>query len=150
MVQIRPRAPHLKENLMNTHGEHQMSLGAIIKAMSKYDIHLPVYLDIADKESPGTPHSYKDYPKDLAFEPTTDRVLVGDFVSVLASCVDKSFMGFEKSDGFYADKIMRINTPCWISRMDIASNLGITDVLHNGTNILIITKLMPEEVSDGL
>tara|TARA_R110002020_G_scaffold94362_1_gene227157 strand:- start:4677 stop:5126 length:450 start_codon:yes stop_codon:yes gene_type:complete len=149
MVQIHPRASFLKENLMNTHGEHQMSLGAIIKAISKYDIHLPVYLDTAAKESPGTPHSYKDYAKDLAFEPTTNIVLAGDFVSVLASCVDKSFMGFEDSDGFYADKIMRINTPCWISRMDIASNLGITDVLHNGTNILIITKLMPEEVSDA-
>ena len=131
-----------------------MNLGAIIKALSKYDIHLPVYIDTISnienlQESPGTPHSYKGYPKDLAFEPTTTIIAVGDFISVLASSIDKSFMGFEESDGFYADKTMRINTPCWISPMTTASNLGVIDVINNKTNIIIVTKLMPEEVNDA-
>lgn len=131
-----------------------MSLGAIIKALSKYDIHLPVYIDTASsignlQESPGTPHSYKGYPKDLAFEPTTTIISVGDFISVLASSIDKSFMGFEESDGFYADKTMRINTPCWVSPMDAASNLGVIDVVSNETNITIVTELIPEEVNDA-
>ena len=131
-----------------------MNLGAIIKALSKYDIHLPVYIytisNIGNlQESQGTPHSYKGYPKDLAFEPTTTIIAVGDFISVLASSIDKSFMGFEESDGFYADKTMRINTPCWISPMTTASNLGVIDVINNKTNIIIVTKLMPEEVNDA-
>ena len=137
------------------HGQYQMNLGAIIKALSKERNHLPVFIDFPAIRfgTPEIPHSYYGYHSDLAFVPSIEYLTfpdknpktVNEFLEICKNCIDKSFLAPEDSESFYRDKTMQINTPCWISKIDEASNLGITDIVSTASEVVIKTGDMPKD-----
>ena len=121
------------------HGQYQMNLSSLIKALNKERINLPVILSSVyqgyDDGYPGTPHSYHGYPEDLAFTPTTTIITVGEFLEVCQNCIGSSFK----------NHIMKINTPVWISEPDKASDLGIVDIDSTANFVTLMTKEIKEE-----
>lgn len=142
---IKNTAPKYKQ-----HGQNQMSLGALIKALVKERTGLPVYIDFPAITFgyPGKPHSYYGYHSDLAFEPTMEPITVAEFLEVCTACISKSFLAPDGSPGFYRDYTMKINTPLWISKLDTASTLGITDVISTVDSITLKTAEIEEETND--
>ena len=134
------------------HGEFQMNLGSLIKALSKERTGLPVYVDFPAITfgSPGTPHSYYGYHSDLAFEPSMETVTVAEFLETCKHCIGKSLVAPDDSQGgFYRDYTMQATTPCWISKLDTASDLGIIDVVSTVDSVILKTKEIAEENSNG-
>jgi len=130
------------------HGEFQMNLGSLIKALSKERTGLPVYIEFPAMTfgSPGVPHSYYGYHSDLAFEPTTKSITVSEFLEICEHCIGKSLVAPDDSHGgFYRDYTMQATTPCWISKLDSASNLGIVDVVSTVDSVTLKTKEIKEE-----
>ena len=129
------------------HGQYQMSLGSLIKALNKERTGLPVYIDFPAITFgyPGKPHSYYGYHSDLAFEPAMEPITVAEFIEVCKACINKSFLAPDGSPGFYRDYTMKANTPLWISKLDTASDLGITDVISTVDNITLKTEIMVEK-----
>ena len=123
------------------HGQYQMNLGSLIKALTRERPSLPVYLEFPAITfgSPGTPHSFYGYHSDLAFEPQTETVTGGEFLKTCQDCIRKSFLAPDGSPGFYRDYTMEINTPVWISKLDEASDLGIIDVISTVDSITLKT-----------
>ena len=132
------------------HGQYQMTLGSLIKALNKERPSLPLYIEFPDITfgSPGKPHSYYGYHSDLAFEPQTEPVTVGEFLKTCNECIRKSFLAPDGSPGFYRDYTMEISTPVWISTLDKASDLGITDVVSTSTDVTLKTEEIKEETDD--
>ncbi len=132
------------------HGQYQMSLGSIIKALTRERASLPLYVEFPAITfgSPGTPHSYYGYHSDLAFEPQTEVITVGEFLKTCENCIRKSFLAPDGSPGFYKDYTMEINTPVWISKLDTASDLGITDVVSTANDVTLKTREIKEETND--
>tara|TARA_B100000949_G_scaffold203754_1_gene193004 strand:+ start:605 stop:1054 length:450 start_codon:yes stop_codon:yes gene_type:complete len=140
---IRKGIPRFKQ-----HGQYQMSLGALIKALQKERVGLLV--KITDKHYPGRSHSYFGYHTDLAFEPTEDPITVAEFLKECEDSVGKSFITADHFDEFYKDYVMQIGAPLWISTLGQASQKGIVDLVPTDGYIKIITKTIEEvEVVDG-
>ena len=130
------------------HGQYQMSLGGLIKALQKERVGLLV--KITDKHYPGRSHSYFGYHTDLAFEPIEESVTVAEFLKECEDCIGKSFITADHFDEFYKDYVMQINAPLWISTLGQASQKGIVDLVPTDGYIKIITKTIEEvEVVDG-
>ena len=134
------------------HGQYQMSLGSLIKALQRERVGLPVmlssvYVGYEDKY-PGLPHSYHGYPADLAFIPDRTPITVAQFLVVCDTAIKASFVGPDNATDYYRDYIMQANTPVWISELDKASKLGITDVVPVGDYIKLVTETIEEEEED--
>tara|TARA_R110002020_G_scaffold294922_1_gene510653 strand:+ start:541 stop:975 length:435 start_codon:yes stop_codon:yes gene_type:complete len=126
------------------HGQYQMTLGSLIKALNKERTGLPVILSSVyhgyNDQYPGTPHSYYGYPSDLAFTSTNTLIIVADFLKVCESIIDSSFKNY----------VMKSNTPIWISEIDTASKTGIVDVISNVNHITLLTQeIQEEEIKDA-
>ena len=131
-------------------GDHQMSLGALIKALQKERTGLLV--KITDKHYPGRSHSYFGYHTDLAFEPTEDPITVAEFLKECEDSVGKSFITADHFDEFYKDYVMQIGAPLWISTLGQASQKGIVDLVPTDGYIKLVTENIekdPEEEEDG-
>jgi len=141
---IRKGIPKFKQ-----HGQNQMSLGALIKALQKERVGLLV--KITDKHYPGRSHSYFGYHTDLAFEPTEDPITVAEFLKECEDSVGKSFITADHFDEFYKDHIMEINAPLWVSTLGQASQKGIVDLVPTDGYIKLVTKTIEEVevVEDG-
>ena len=141
---IRKGIPRFKQ-----HGQYQMSLGALIKALQKERVGLLV--KITDKHYPGRSHSYFGYHTDLAFEPTEDPITVAEFLKECEDCIGKSFITADHFDEFYKDYIMQINAPLWISTLGQASQKGIVDLVPTDDYIKLVTETIEEVkvVEDG-
>tara|TARA_Y100001951_G_C11270907_1_gene258718 strand:+ start:713 stop:1210 length:498 start_codon:yes stop_codon:yes gene_type:complete len=131
------------------HGQYQMSLGSLIKALKRERTGLPVvlssvYQGYTDKY-PGRPHSYFGYHSDLAFEPSTTLITVADFLKVCETTVGASFIAPDDSTSYYRDHIMKINTPVWISETETASKNAIADVVPTDECITLVTKTIDED-----
>ena len=131
------------------HGQYQMCLGSLIKALQRERVGLlvvmsSVYQGYADKY-PGIPHSYHGYPADLAFTPDTTPITVAQFLAVCDTAIKASFVGPDHAEGYYRDYIMQANTPVWISELDTASKLGITDVVPVDGYIKLVTETIEED-----
>ena len=131
------------------HGQYQMSLGSLIKALQRERVGLlvvlsSVYQGYADKY-PGMPHSYHGYPADLAFIPDTTPITVAQFLLVCETAIKSSFVGPDHAEDYYRDYIMQANTPVWISELDKDSKTGITDVVPTGSHITLITQTIEED-----
>ena len=139
MDEIKTQTRQIMPKRKKHRAEHQMTLGSLIKALSRERTGLPVllssvYQGYADKY-PGTPHSYHGYPEDLAFVPTDIPITVAEFLTVCESTIGDSFT---------------IGSPVWISELDTASKNGIADVISNADQITLVTKeIKEEEASDG-
>ena len=141
---IRKGIPRFKQ-----HGQYQMSLGALIKALQKERVGLLV--KITDKHYPGRSHSYFGYHTDLAFEPTEDPITVAEFLKECEDSVGKSFITADHFDEFYKDYVMQIGAPLWISTLGQASQKGIVDLVPTDGYIKIVTENIEEVevVEDG-
>ena len=125
------------------HGQYQMSLGSLIKALQRERVGLLVKLDAVGY--PGMPHSYHGYPADLAFIPDTTPITVAQFLLVCETAIKASFVGPDHATDYYRDYIMQANTPVWISELDKASKTGITDVVPIDNYIKLVTETIEEE-----
>ena len=137
---IRKGIPRFKQ-----HGQYQMSLGALIKALQKERVGLLV--KITDKHYPGRSHSYFGYHTDLAFEPTEDPITVAEFLKECEDSVGKSFITADHFDEFYKDHIMEINAPLWVSTLGQASQKGIVDLVPTDDYIKIVTENIEKEIT---
>lgn len=131
------------------HGQYQMSLGSLIKALQRERVGLlvvlsSVYQGYADKY-PGRPHSYFGYHSDLAFEPSTVPITVADFIKVCETAVGASFIAPDDSTSYYRDHIMKINTPVWVSEAETASKNGIIDIVPTDGHITLVTETIDED-----
>ena len=147
-VEILKNIPKFKQ-----HGQYQMSLGSLIKALQRERVGLPVILSSVyqgyEDKYPGLPHSYFGYPADLAFEPSTSPINVAGFLAVCETAIQASFVGPDHAEDYYRDYIMQPNTPVWISKLDTASKLGITDIIPVDGYIKLVTTTIEEEEKDG-
>ena len=134
---IRKGIPRFKQ-----HGQYQMSLGALIKALQKERVGLLV--KITDKHYPGRSHSYFGYHTDLAFEPIEEPVTVAEFLKECEDSVGKSFITADHFDEFYKDYVMQIGAPLWISTLGQASQKGIVDLVPTDGYIKIVTETIEE------
>ena len=125
------------------HGQYQMSLGSLIKALKRERVELLVKIDALGY--PGIPHSYHGYPADLAFTPDTTPITVAQFLAVCETAIQSSFVGPDHASGYYRDYVMQANTPVWISALDKASKTGITDVVPTDGYIKLVTEIIEEE-----
>ncbi|HJO10405.1 MAG TPA: hypothetical protein QGH16_11155 [Verrucomicrobiota bacterium] len=140
---IRKGIPKFKQ-----HGQYQMSLGALIKALQKERVGLLV--KITDKHYPGRSHSYFGYHTDLAFEPTEDPITVAEFLKECEDSVGKSFITADHFDEFYKDYVMQIGAPLWISTLGQASKKGIVDLVPTDGYIKLVTEnIEVEEEENG-
>jgi hypothetical protein len=150
MRKFREGKPKIKE-----HGQYQMSLGSLIKALQKERTELPIILSSVYQGYtdmyPGLPHSYYGYPSDLAFIPTKTPITVSQFLAVCETALKASFMGPDHASDYYRDYIMQANTPVWISEIDRASKTGIVDVVPTSNYIRLVTETIEddEEEEDG-
>ena len=134
------------------HGQYQMCLGNLIKSLQRERVGLPVMLSSVyqgyEDKYPGLPHSYFGYPADLAFVPSTIPITVAQFLAVCETAIKASFVGPDHAEDYYRDYIMKPNTPVWISELDKASKLGITDVVPVDGYIKLVTETIEEEEED--
>ena len=130
------------------HGQYQMCLGSLIKALQRERVGLLVVLSSVyqgyEDKYPGMPHSYYGYPADLAFIPDTTPITVAQFIKVCDTAIKASFVGPDHATDYYRDYIMQANTPVWISELDKASKTGITDVVPTDGHITLITETIEE------
>ena len=131
------------------HGQYQMCLGSLIKALQRERVGLLVVLSSVyqgyEDKYPGMPHSYYGYPADLAFIPDTTPITVAQFIKVCDTAIKASFVGPDHATDYYRDYIMQANTPVWISELDKASKTGITDVVPKNGHITLITETIEED-----
>ena len=143
-VEVLKNIPKFKQ-----HGQYQMSLGSLIKALQKERVGLPVMLSSVyqgyEDKYPGLPHSYFGYPGDLAFVPETTEITVAQFLLVCETAIKASFVGPDHAEDYYRDYIMQANTPVWISELDKASKTGITDVVPVDGYIKLVTETIEED-----
>jgi len=125
------------------HGQDQMCLGSLIKALQRERVGLLVKIDAVGY--PGMPHSYHGYPADLAFIPDTTPITVAQFIAVCETAIKATFVGPDHAEGFYRDYIMQANTPVWISQLDNASKTGITDVVPVDDYIKLVTEIIKDD-----
>ena len=135
------------------HGQYQMCLGSLIKALQKERVGLlvtlsSVYQGYEDKY-PGMPHSYHGYPADLAFTPDTTPITVSQFLKVCETAIRASFVGPDHATDYYRDYVMQANTSIWISELDKASKIGITDIVPVDGCIQLITETIEEEEEEN-
>ena len=143
MDEIRKFIPKFKQ-----HGQYQMSLSSLIKALQRERVGLLV--KITDKHYPGRSHSYFGYHTDLAFEPVEEPITVAEFLKECEDSVGKSFITADHFGEFYKDYVMQINAPVWISTLGQASQKGIVDVVPTDGYIKLVTEnIEVEEEEDG-
>jgi peroxiredoxin family protein len=143
MDEIKKFIPKFKQ-----HGQYQMSLSSLIKALQRERVGLLV--KITDKHYPGRSHSYFGYHTDLAFEPVEEPITVAEFLKECEDSVGKSFITADHFGEFYKDYVMQINAPVWISTLGQASQKGIVDVVPTDGYIKLVTEnIEVEEEEDG-
>jgi hypothetical protein len=144
-------AKEIRKNILKhkEHGQYQMCLGSLIKALQRERVGLPIMLSSVyqgyEPKYPGLPHSYYGYPADLAFVPSTTPITVAKFLAVCETAIKASFVGPDHAEGYYRDYIMKANTTVWISELDKASKLGITDVVPVDGYIKLVTETIEED-----
>jgi hypothetical protein len=144
-------AKEIRKNILKhkEHGQYQMCLGSLIKSLQRERVGLPIMLSSVyqgyEPKYPGLPHSYYGYPADLAFVPSTTPITVAKFLAVCETAIKASFVGPDHAEGYYRDYIMKANTTVWISELDKASKLGITDVVPVDGYIELVTETIEED-----
>ena len=128
------------------HGQYQMSLGSLIKALQKERTGLLV--KITDKHYPGRSHSYFGYHTDLAFEPTEDPITVAEFLKLCEDSVGHSFVTADHFDEFYKDYVMQVSASLWISTLGQASKKGIVDLVPTDGYIKLVTETIEDDTDD--
>tara|TARA_R110002020_G_scaffold392816_1_gene603105 strand:+ start:414 stop:914 length:501 start_codon:yes stop_codon:yes gene_type:complete len=154
MDEIKIQAGQIIPNRKKHRADNQMTLGSLIKALSKERTGLPVllssvYQGYVDKY-PGTPHSYYGYPEDLAFTASDNPITVAKFITVCETSIGNSFPGPDHANDYYRDYIMQVSTPVWISEIDTATKNGVIDVISNASHVTLVTKEIKEEVDDAI
>ena len=92
----------ISAQMMDARAESQMTLGDLIECIGK----LPAGQMIDGLHSP---HSYRGYYSDLAFE-SGDKRTVQETMQMLRDCMGKQFTGWK--GGEYH---MHAGTPCWVA-----------------------------------
>jgi hypothetical protein len=94
-----------------------MTLGELIEALEKADP------DLVVPEGFASPHSYRGYYEDLAFEPAAD-VTVGAMLEAARSALGTAFEGYK--GGWF---VMEDYTDCWLAVYGSGGGEGIGPVL---------------------
>ena len=115
--------------------QEQMTLGSLIKALSRQRIGLLVITNFAGF-TPGEPHRYASEHNDLAFVPSRDPITVGEFLAVCEKTLMKSNMGPDPT--FTAVH----SSPLWIATKAIPSSRAIVDLVPFDGHISLILKDM--------
>jgi hypothetical protein len=85
-----------------------MTLGALVELLEALDPERMV-------TGFGQPNSYRGYYQDLAFEPSTEEMAVGELLRVCREkCMGQCFQGYKGGDFW-----MTGNTPLWIASYGI-------------------------------
>ena len=111
--------------------ETQMTLGRFIEILEQ----LPDDMKIDGLHSP---HSYRGYYCDLAFE-RCERKTVRETIQMLRECLGEKFEGYKGGD-FYMTK----NTPIWIAQYGICGERIINIALKTGEIVAEIEHLDKE------
>src|SRR5690348_7658276 len=80
-----------------------MTLGELISELKKMDANKVVPIGF------GSPHSYRGYYEDLAFEPA-ENVTIGSMLAHAESALGKTFQGYKGGD-----YVMEDSTTVWIA-----------------------------------
>ena len=80
-----------------------MTLGELINELKKMDVNKTVPVGF------GSPHSYRGYYEDLAFEPA-ENVTIGSMLTHAESALGKTFQGYKGGD-----YVMEDYTTVWIA-----------------------------------
>jgi hypothetical protein len=115
--------------------QNQMTLGSLIKALSRERLGLLVITSFAGF-TPGEPHRYASEHNDLAFSPSNKPITVEEFLTVCQNTLMKPNIGPDPT--FSA----RHSSPVWIATPDIASNYAVVDLVPIDGHISLILKDM--------
>lgn len=103
MNDLQAEMQRLSDQWRQERSETQMTLGKLISALKE----LPSETVI---EGFGSPHSYRGYYSDLAFEKTKEPTTAGKALVMVQECMGEIFEGYK--GGEY---VMSRNTPVWIA-----------------------------------
>ena len=104
---------------MKDRAETQMTLGKLIAALEE----LPADMLIDGIHSP---HSYRGYYSDLAFESASDKVTAGKALEMCRGAMGRVFQGYKGGDFMMGEA-----TPVWLAEYG-SCGLRIMDLRHGG------------------
>jgi hypothetical protein len=116
--------------------KYHMTLGELKNALwggSNKDF--PVLLSHNERLSVENPHSYRGYYSDLSIEPSAEMMTVGKLLEELSAIQGTKLTGYK--GGEY---LMDAAVPVWISHEGSCSGYAVMDVMHNDTNVTLVTK----------
>lgn len=85
---------------------YHLTLGALIKALAVANPDALVIFDTGG--APSSPHSYRGYYSDLAFETSGERMTAAHLLDTCRNALGVSFEGYKGGDF-----VMKENTPLW-------------------------------------
>lgn len=129
------------QSLINTMAEqdrvirskYHVTLGGLISTLENVGSGKTVLVKETGK-SVNSPHSYRGYYSDLAFEESDEKMTVGDFVTLCKNAVGTSYVGYKGGDF-----IMGEDTPLWISHYGCCGS-AVIGIEESGDVLYICTK----------
>ncbi len=131
----------INEEGRRTRAKYQLTLGQLIGRLE--DSMQYATVECTNGISPGTPHSYRGYYSDLAFElndPTEVDLKVKDFLAICKKVLDTTLEGYKGGDF-----VMDAKTPLWLSAWGDASEIAIMDVTRkNDDTVLLVVRSLED------
>lgn len=119
-----------------TRSDYHITIGELIEALEQADSKsLPVLTSHAPDKSVECPHSYRGYYSDLALEPSSTIANVETVLNFMKDVEDTYETGYKGGD-----YLMDRDVPVWISNQGDCDSYAVIDVMHNDTNVTLVTK----------
>ena len=115
----------MSARLQKERSASQMTLGELIERLEA----MPPLSMIDKLESP---HSYRGYYSDLAFERGEEKMMVTELLVIAKECMGKEFVGYKGGEF-----LMGQSTPVWISNYGTASGVKLMEIVDDGTIITV-------------
>ncbi len=115
----------MSARLQKERSASQMTLGELIERLEA----MPP-LNMVDKLE--SPHSYRGYYSDLAFERGESKMMATELLAIAKECMGKEFEGYKGGEF-----LMGQSTPVWISNYGTASGAKLMEIVDDGTIITI-------------
>lgn len=112
---------------------YHVTLGKMIEAIKHMPGNTPVVFDGGDL-GPGSPHSYRGYYSDLAFE-GTKGVTIASFLKDCRDSLDSTYDGYKGGDF-----LMDANTPLWWASYGCSGGRAIVDIRDEQDRLVLVTK----------
>lgn len=130
----------MSKSWRQSRGQYHLTLGKVIKQLGSetgskvFDSELPI--EFIDGGSPCSPHSYRGYYSDLAFE-TGPTIKVKDFLEMCQKALGKTFVGYKGGDF-----VMGEDTPLWRANYGCCGEAIMGMAIVHDTKILLTTQLV--------